>query len=88
MRRKTPGVVSGSDLLPALIKRVERHDPAQKFRRHLPIRDTRSTPMATSRVLEEVMQGMIRKATEVLTATAGLYREMTVSALRLVPRRN
>jgi hypothetical protein len=34
------------------------------------------------------MQGMIRKATEVLAATAGLYREMTVSALRLVPRRN
>lgn len=29
MRRKTPGVVSGSDLLPALIKRVERHDPAR-----------------------------------------------------------
>ena len=44
--------------------------------------------MATSRVLEEVMKGMIRKATEVLTATAGLYREMTVSALRLVPRRD
>jgi len=29
VRRKTPGVVSGSDLLPALIKRVERHDPAR-----------------------------------------------------------
>lgn len=29
MRRKTPGVVSGKDLLPALIKRVERHDPAR-----------------------------------------------------------
>ena len=29
MRRKTPGVVSASDLLPALIKRVERHDPAR-----------------------------------------------------------
>ncbi len=29
MRRKTPGVVKGSDLLPALIKRVERHDPAR-----------------------------------------------------------
>ena len=29
MRRKTPGVVSGDDLLPALIKRVERHDPAR-----------------------------------------------------------
>ena len=38
--------------------------------------------------LETVMKGMIRKATEVLTATAGLYREMTVSALRLVPRRH
>ena len=44
--------------------------------------------MATSRVLEEVMQGIIRKAAEVLTSTAGLYREMTVSALRLVPRRH
>lgn len=29
MRRKTPGVVAGKDLLPALIKRVERHDPAR-----------------------------------------------------------
>jgi tRNA (guanosine-2'-O-)-methyltransferase len=29
VRRKTPGVVRGSDLLPALIKRVERHDPAR-----------------------------------------------------------
>lgn len=29
MRRKTPGVVKGSELLPALIKRVERHDPAR-----------------------------------------------------------
>jgi len=29
VRRKTPGVVKGSDLLPALIKRVERHDPAR-----------------------------------------------------------
>jgi hypothetical protein len=38
-------------------------------------------------ILETAMKGMIRKATEVLTATAGLYREMTVSALRLVPRR-
>ena len=50
--------------------------------------------MATSRLqapralLEDVMKLVIRKATEVLTATAGLYREMTVSALRLVPRRN
>jgi len=62
--------------------------PAQKFHPQLPIPDTRSTEMTTSRVLEEVMKGMIRKATEVLTATAGLYREMTVSALRLVPRRD
>jgi len=38
--------------------------------------------------LETVMKGMIRKASEVLSATAGLYREMTVSALRLVPRRH
>lgn len=29
MRRKTPGVVQASDLLPALIKRVERHDAAR-----------------------------------------------------------
>ncbi|MDB4938597.1 MAG: tRNA ((18)-2-O)-methyltransferase [Labilithrix sp.] len=29
MRRKTPGVLSGHELLPALIKRVERHDPAR-----------------------------------------------------------
>jgi tRNA (guanosine-2'-O-)-methyltransferase len=29
VRRKTPGVVKGSELLPALIKRVERHDPAR-----------------------------------------------------------
>ena len=29
MRRKTPGVVKGSELLPALIKRVERHDAAR-----------------------------------------------------------
>lgn len=32
MRRKTPGVVSGSDLLPALVKRVERLDPARVVR--------------------------------------------------------
>jgi hypothetical protein len=38
--------------------------------------------------LETVMKGMIRKASEVLSATAELYREMTVSALRLVPRRH
>lgn len=29
MRRKTPGVVSGKDLIPALIKRVENIDPAR-----------------------------------------------------------
>lgn len=50
--------------------------------------------MATSKLqaphtlLEDVMKLVIRKATEVLSATAGLYREMTVSALRLVPRRH
>jgi hypothetical protein len=43
---------------------------------------------ATSRLLEEVMKLVLRKAAEVMTATAGLYREMTVSALRLVPRRD
>jgi hypothetical protein len=43
---------------------------------------------AGSRTLEEVMKGMIRRASEVLSVTAGLYREMTVSALRLVPRRH
>ena len=70
-----------------------RWSPGQKFRRELPIRDTRGALMTTSQlstpgVLEEVMKAMIRKATEVLNSTAGLYREMTVSALRLVPRRN
>jgi hypothetical protein len=44
--------------------------------------------MTAPRTMENVMKGMIRKASEVLSATAGLYREMTVSALRLVPRRN
>jgi tRNA (guanosine-2'-O-)-methyltransferase len=29
VRRQTPGVVSGTDLIPALIKRVERHDAAR-----------------------------------------------------------
>lgn len=32
MRRQTPGVVAGKDLLPALIKRAERHDPARVVR--------------------------------------------------------
>jgi tRNA (guanosine-2'-O-)-methyltransferase len=32
MRRKTPGVVSGKDLVPALIKRVENIDPARVVR--------------------------------------------------------
>jgi hypothetical protein len=35
------------------------------------------------------MKRMFRKATEVATATAELYREMTLSALRLMtPRRS
>jgi hypothetical protein len=34
------------------------------------------------------MKHVIRKAAEVLSATAGLYREMTASALRLVPGRS
>jgi hypothetical protein len=34
------------------------------------------------------MKNVIRKAAVVLTATADLYREMTASALRLVPGRN
>jgi hypothetical protein len=34
------------------------------------------------------MKHVIRKAAEVVTATAGLYREMTLNALRLVPRRS
>ncbi len=46
-----------------------------------------TSQLATSRLLEEVMKGMIRKATAMLTSTAGLYREMTASALSLVPRR-
>ena len=34
------------------------------------------------------MKSMIRKAAEAMTAAADLYREMTLNALRLVPRRN
>ena len=49
---------------------------------------SRMSRLSDPRVLETVMKGMIRKASEVLSATAGLYREMTVSALRLVPRRH
>ena len=33
------------------------------------------------------MKTMIRKAAAVVTATADLYREMTLNALRLMPRR-
>jgi hypothetical protein len=47
-----------------------------------------TSQLAAIRTLEGVMKAVIRKATEVLTVTAGLYREMTVSALRLVPRRH
>jgi len=47
-----------------------------------------SNLQAPQALLEDVMKLVIRKATEVLSATAGLYREMTVSALRLVPRRH
>jgi hypothetical protein len=49
---------------------------------------SRTSNLSNPRVLESVMKAMIRKASEVLSATAGLYREMTVSALRLVPRRH
>ena len=34
------------------------------------------------------MKRVIRKAAEVVTVTAGLYREMTLNALRLMPGRN
>ena len=34
------------------------------------------------------MKSMIRKAAEVVAATADLYREMTLNALRLMPRRS
>jgi hypothetical protein len=34
------------------------------------------------------MKRMIRMAAEVATATAGLYREMTLNALRLIPGRS
>lgn len=34
------------------------------------------------------MKTVITKATDVLTATAALYREMTLSALRLLPGRH
>ena len=47
-----------------------------------------TSQVTRSRIQEGVMKAVIRKATEVLTATAGLYREMTVSALSLVARRN
>jgi hypothetical protein len=33
------------------------------------------------------MKRVIRKASEIVHATAGLYREMALSALRLVPGR-
>jgi hypothetical protein len=33
------------------------------------------------------MKSMIRKAAEAVTAAAELYREMTLNALRLMPRR-
>jgi hypothetical protein len=34
-----------------------------------------------------IVRQVLRKATEVLAATADFYRELTVSALRLVPGR-
>ena len=34
------------------------------------------------------MKSAIRKATDLVTLTAGLYREMTLSALRLLPGRS
>jgi hypothetical protein len=47
------------------------------------------TPLlATTEKLEEAMKLVIRKAVEIVSTTAGLYREMTLNALRLVPRRD
>ena len=40
------------------------------------------------RYREDPMKRMIRKAAEVVTASAGLYREMTLNALRLMPGRS
>jgi hypothetical protein len=36
---------------------------------------------------ENPMKFMLDKATEVISTTAGLYRELAVSALRLLPGR-
>jgi len=36
---------------------------------------------------ENLMKRVIRKAAEVVTVSAGLYRELAISALRLVPGR-
>jgi len=33
------------------------------------------------------LKSAIRKASEVITVTAGFYREITLSALTLIPRR-
>ena len=53
------------------------------------MRDTRQRLEATSQVLGGIMKTMLRKAAEVVSATADLYREMTANALRLMtPRRS
>ena len=63
--------------------------PGQKFGGKLPMRDTKQPLEATSRVSGGLMKTMLRKAAEVVTATADLYREMTANALRLMtPRRS
>jgi len=59
-----------------------------KFRPELPMRDTSPPRTATSRVSGGHMKSLIRKAAEVVAATADLYREMTLNALRLMPRRS
>jgi hypothetical protein len=54
----------------------------------LPIPDTKTWLTATSQVTGGPMKSMIRKAAEAVTAAAELYREMTLNALRLMPRRS
>ena len=48
---------------------------------------TKRTGSSTYRVEEIPVKTVIDKAAEVISITAHLYRELTVSALSLIPRR-
>ncbi len=48
---------------------------------------TKAAEGATYRSRSSTVKTAIRKATEVIVVTANLYRELTLSALRLVPGR-